>query len=299
MVDRKASDLSQANPKTAYLTFTTSEALNNFLKRKTEPVVKDKQECCVMGKFRSNRILFTAEHAQTKKIELPEYGKRAYAGIGDTNTDILAKLGAYYTRSAYIIPLFLRTEADASRPVEDLGKGLTLFTKVFYTDKKIHLAIHTDTSFRPYLEKYHETIEKLNPKAIMSIHGMNIKRKFDVLFGFGDDYKAIGDKKTALEFKLGFIEHLDRVFELLGMRNNLEIAVSTWFLAGSRNEILARHIINHNKQAKKEDRRFGVQVEFNWRGRAMEADKSIPTLPYQLTVQALGDFILKWTKNKM
>lgn len=293
MVNRKTSNL-----RTAYLTFTTSEALNNFLKRKTEPVIKDKIEYCVMEKFRSTRLLFTAEHAQTKKIEMPEFGKAAYIGIGDKNTGILAKLAAYYMHSAYVIPLFLRTEADASRPVNELGKGLTLLSKVFYANRKIHVPIHTDVSYLPYLKRYHKIIEKLNPRALISIHGMNVKRKFDILFGFGDGYKGIGNKKKAFEFKLKFIEYLDEIFRLLGLKNNLDIAVSTWFLRGSRNEILTSHVIEYNRKSK-EEKRFGVQVEFNWRGRAMEADRSIPTLPYQLAVQALGDFVYKWTRGKI
>jgi hypothetical protein len=293
MVDRKAS----------YITFTNFESLNSFLKRKTEPVVKDRIEHSVMVKFKSNRILFTAEHAQTKRIHHPEFGKHAYIGIGDKNTDVLAKLGAYYMQSAYIMPLFLRTEADAARAVEDLGRGMTMLSKVFYErkdmERKVCVPIHNDISYLPYLQNYHELIEHLNPKAIVSIHGMNVKRKFDVLFGFGKDYKGIGDKKTALEFKLKFIEYLDGVFRSLGMRNNLEIAVSTWFLSGSRNEVLLKHVIEYNEDSKNSDKRFGVQVEFNWRGRAMEADRSVPTIPYQLTVQTLGDFVNKWIRGEI
>jgi len=40
-----------------------------------------------------------------------------------------------------------------------------------------------------------------------------------------------------------------------------------------------------------------MQVEFNWKGRVKEGD-AVPTIPYQIVVQALGDFVYRW-KNKM
>jgi len=283
-----------------YLIFGSSEAMERFFKRKISPLINDGVEYCVMERFAGNRILFTAEHAQTEKAMLKELGAKAYAGVGDKNTDILAKLGAYYLRSAYIMPLFLRTEADASRPPEDLGKGLRLFVKPKYATQDIsYIPIHTDPSFRKKLNEYHKTIEKLDPKAIISVHGLNVKREFDLLFGFGEDYKCIGGKKEAFRFRNEFTDYLDRVFRETGVQANLKIAVSTWRFTGSQNYILTKHVIEHNESIGSEKKkRVGLQVELNFRGRVVSEDTQLPTIPYQLMIQALGDFIFRWkTKN--
>jgi len=278
-----------------YLTFDSSESLRAFFTRKLNPTEKNNIEFCVMEKFPVNKILFTAEHAVCNKIPMKKFGKKAYIGIGDKNTDLLAKLAAFSIRSAYMIPKFLRTEADASRSPEELGLGLRLFSKIFYSkgQSTTYIPIHTDPSYLPYLQGYHRTIEELDPRTIISIHGMHIKRKFDLLFGFGENYEAIGGKKEAFRFKNEFNSFLDNVFKKLGLRGNLNIAVSTWFLTGSRNYVISNHVIEHNK--KSENKRIGMQVEFNWRGRVKKGDL-VPTLAYQVVVQALGDFIFKWTK---
>lgn len=293
MAEKKIAEKKVIGKKMNYFLFGSSAALERFLKRKMAATVEDKIEWCVMEKFPGNRILFTAEHAATKKLPMGEFGDRAYVGIGDKNTGILAKLGAYYLHSAYLTPLFLRTEADAARPIEDLGKGLRLFVKIFYAKQKTtYVPIHAYPSMLPYLKRYHQLIEQLNPKAIVSVHGMHVKRKFDVLFGFGEGYEAIGGKRQAFKFKNEFTDYLDKIFGLVGLSSRLQIAVSTWLLKGSRNYILTKHVIEHNKKHGK--KRLGLQVEFNWRGRVMEGDRAVPTIPYQLVVQSLGDFVYKW-----
>lgn len=278
-----------------YLTFNSSESLNSFLKRKIEPVVDDDIEYCTMEKFSTNKILFTAEHAISGKVKLKEFGVKAYANVGDINTGTLAKLAAFNLRSAYIIPLFLRTDADASRPPEDLGKGLRLFARVFRSKNQAttFIPIHSNVDLLPSLEKYHKIIEQLNPNTIISIHGMNVKRKFDILFGFGENYNLVGGKKQAFKFKNEFTAFLDKIFNELKL-NSLQVAVSTWLLTGSRNYVLAKHVMEYNK--KHEKKRIGMQVEFNWKGRVMEEDP-VPSISYQIVVQALGDFLLKWMKQ--
>lgn len=284
-----------------YLTFATSEELNNFLKRKIEPVVQDKIEYCIMEKFAANKILFTAEHAMRKKIEVNDGGK-GYIYIGDINTDILAKLAAFYIHSAYIFPLFLRTQADAARPPEDIGKGLRLFTRIFSkgSSKTTYMPIHQDTTYLPYLMKYHELIKHLSPDVIVSIHGMSVNRKFDVLFGFGENYEAIGGKKNAFRFKNEFESFVDGIFSLVGKKNNLKIALSTQLLTGSKNHVLTKHVIEYNRGLNGgQHKRFGMQVEFNWKGRVKTGDKGRPTIPYQILVQALGDFVYKWKRSEI
>ena len=283
--------------------FKTLKELKSFLHRKINPVTENKIEYYVMERFLKNKILFTAEHASTDEIVVKnKIGKEEIIFIGDKNTDLLAKLAANYLRSAYIFPLFERTRADASRPPEDLGKGLRLFVKVFPKtgkgeSKTSCLLIHKDKTYLPYLMEYHRLIDQLNPKALVSIHGMSSKRKFDVLFGFGDDYLSIGGEKEAFRFKDEFIYFIDKVFSQMGIRNNLEIAVSTWLFKGSKNYVLTKHIIDYNKKNK--DKRIGMQVEFNWSGRVKDYQKDpVPTLTYQILVQALGDFIFKWLYEK-
>lgn len=276
-----------------YLIFKSSTDLFDFFKRKLNTSVKDKLEYCIMEKFSKNRLLFTAEHSIVKKLEFKERG--VYTIVGDKNTDLLAKLGAYYLRSAYILPLFLRTEADASRDPKDLGKGLRLFVKLRGVKKETltYIPIHTNPSYLPYLENYNERIEKLNPKLLISVHGMGSRREFDVLLGFGENYESIGGKKEAFNFKHSFIEYLDGVFRELGLKNDLKIAVSTWLFTGSKNYILTKHVIEHNRNKNIEEKRYGLQAEFNLKGRVDE-NMEVPNQKYQVLVQALGDFFLRW-----
>ncbi len=281
-----------------YLLFASYDAFQRFLSRKMTPEIEGAVEYCIMRKYPGRRILFTAEHAQTTRIPLKDHGEDAYAGVGDWNTDVLTKMGSYYLDSAYLIPKFVRTKADASRPPEELGNGLRLFVKPKNSDSKsAYVPIHKDKSFLDKLKRYHEVISEIEPKGVISVHGINRKRKFDMLFGFGEDYGGIGSKKRAFQFKNRFIDYLDSVFSDFGVKADLKIGVSTWRFTGSQNHVLTTHVINHNKKAGKDDKRIGMQVEMNLRGRASKHDDRIPTIPYQLMIQALGDFTFKWMCN--
>lgn len=284
-----------------YLVFGSSDAMKRFFSRKLSPTTTDAIEYCSMERYRGNRILFTAEHAQTKRIPLGEVSKRAYIGIGDKNTGVLAKIGAYYLRSAYLMPIFIRTDADASRPPQDLGIGLRLFVRPSYAGQKtMYIPIHSNRGFISKLHEYHRTIDRLDPRVIISVHGISIKREFDLLFGFGEDYDTIGGKKEAFRFRHEFTEYLGRVFRETGVKANLKIAVSTWRFTGSQNHVLTEHIIEHNRSAASNDpkrRRIGFQVEMNLRGRMTREDEELPTIPYQLAIQALGDFIYRWSND--
>lgn len=257
------------------------------------PTVSNNIEYTILEKFRFNRILFTAEHAAVKKVELKEFGENAYITVGEKNTDLLAKLAAFHIRSAYILPLFSRIDADASRDPEDIGKGLTLLTRIWRSkkQKRTRVLIHSNPNFLPYLNHYHKTIEKLNPKAIISIHGMNVKREFDVLFGFAENYGAIGGKRQAFQFKYRFLNFLEDIFHQLKLKPP-KIAVSTWLFTGSRNHVLNKHVVEHNKFSN--DKRIGMQVEFNWRGRVDREDWDRPSIRYQVFIQALANFVFKW-----
>ena len=288
------------NERKNYLVFASSDALERFFKRKIHPTTENGIEYCVMERFAGNKTLFTAEHAQTKRIMMPGLGPRAHAGVGDKNTGTLAKIAAYYLRSAYIMPLFVRTEADASRSPENLGNGLRLFVKPRHAKQKTaYIPIHNNPAMRGQLDKYHRTIETLKPNAIVSIHGVGPKRRFDLLFGFGHDYECIGGKKQAFKFKNEFTNHLEQTFRELGVRTNLNIAISTWRFTGSQNHMLTKHIIEHNRNISDPNKkRIGLQVELNLRGRVTKSDDEIPTIPYQLLVQTLGDFVFKWNNRR-
>lgn len=297
------------NERKNYLVFASSDALERFFKRKIHPKTENGIEYCVMERFAGNRILFTAEHAQTKRIVVESLDTHEYVGVGDKNTDVLVKIAAYYLRSAYIMPLFVRTEADASRPPEDLGRGLRLFVTVKRSGRDVkgrssgyktsYIQIHKDSSMLPKLLKYHQTIEKLDPRTIVSLHGLSRKREYDMLFGFGHDYECIGGKNQAFKFKNEFTEYLGSVFREIGVRSNLKIAVSTWKFTGSKNHVLVNHVIEHNKKTTDpKKKRIGLQAELNLRGRVTKNDDSIPTIPYQLVVQALGDFVFKWNNRR-
>lgn len=280
-----------------YLLFESVPALNRFLKRKICPTVNGKVEYCIMERFVGNKILFTAEHAQTKRLMMENLGPRAYVGVGDTNTGILAKIGSYYMRSAYIYPMFVRTEADASRPPKELDRGLRLFVKPLKSKRgAAYLPIHKNKNMITHLKNYHSIIEKLDPNILISVHGIGSKREFDMLFGFGEDYEAIGGKKEAFRFKNEFITYLEKVFRDINIRKGLKIGVSTWRFTGSQNFVLNKHVIGYNrKHAKK---RIGMQVEMNFRGRVSTKENPIPTLQYQIAIQALGNFVYNWVNIK-
>jgi hypothetical protein len=279
---------------TKFLTFPTSYRLKQFLERKITPMVLNDIEYAILEKFRFNRILFTAEHAVVKKIELKEFGKNAYITIGEKNTDLLAKLAAFHIRSAYIFPLFSRLDADASRNPNDIGKGLTLLTRIWKSkkQKRTRVLIHSNPAFLPHLNRYHKIIERLNPKAVISIHGMNIKRKFDVLFGFAENYSAIGGKDLAFQFKYSLLNFLEDVFHKLKLGPPPKIAISTWLLTGSKNYVLSKHVVEYNKLSN--ENRIGMQVEFNWRGRVDKKDWDKPSIRYQVFIQALANFVFRW-----
>ena len=275
------------------LTFRTQRQLNDFLGRKISPTFMGEIEFCIFDKFKHNRILFTAEHAAWKKLRLPKFGKNAYVVVGERNTDLLAKLAALHLRSAYLIPWICRINADPARDPKELGKGLTLFSRVWKGEKKVtRILIHRDKDYFSKLERYHQLIASLNPKAIISIHGMNMKRKFDLLLGFGKNYGAIGGKKNAFKFKHEFHSFLENILWRMGLKS-LDIAVSTWLLVGSRNYVITRHIIEHNKKG---GNRIGVQAEFNWKGRVGKGENL--SVEYQVAVQALGEFMLKWIQER-
>ena len=188
-----------------------------------------------------------------------------------------------------------RKDADAARNPKELGKGLVLFTRITNSEtpqKVAYVPIHSDSSYLKILERYHSIIEKLNPRAIISVHGLHADREFDMLFGFGPNYEMIGGKKEAFKFKKFYIQKLSQIFEKLNLNFDMRIGVSTWRWMGSKNYVLTRHIAEYNKSGKK--KRIGLQVEMNYKGRVCKETKGLPSKEYQIAIQVLGEVVWEW-----
>lgn len=267
-----------------FLIFKDKDSMNLYFKKILNPKLKGNIEFEVFEKFRKFKLLFTAEHANAARIYLKNLGENAYVGLGDKNTDILAKIGAIYSRSAYLISYINRRFADFSRNPLDLGKNLRLIVNVknsFQT--KTFVEIHKDKSLKGEIERYHSIISSLDPKIIVSVHGMHKKNKYDAIFGFGPKYKYLGNKKEAFKFKLKLQNYLDEIFNSLGLKNDLEIGIAKLKYSGSLNYVLEKHVLGKNNK-------IGMQLELNSKGRFVKKT-SIPSIKYQIFIQALSRFL--------
>ena len=273
--------------------FDNAENMDNFLKKIPRKKLEN-IECGILKNFNKNRVLFTAEHSVTSVIKTPKYGKESFIRMGDKNTDKLALIMASRIKSGSLIPKFSRVDADACRPIDNLGKDERILMKVYNSNAKmIRYRIHRNKDYAPLLIKYHSMIEKLNPSAIISVHGMREKRHPpDILLGFGKDYRIIGGIKKALEFKKYYIKNVNEAFKQFKIKNELKINISKWLFTGEKNYVLNKYVIQYNKK-----KRFGMHVEFNMRGRIV--NKNFIRKDYQIASQVLADTILEWMeKNK-
>ncbi|MBI4018884.1 MAG: hypothetical protein HY364_01355 [Candidatus Aenigmarchaeota archaeon] len=249
--------------------------------------------------YSRNKILIVAEHAQTTRIKSPKHGKKAYIGIGDANTATLAKLGAWHSQSAYIIPTILRTELDLARPSD--AEGMRLRVLPFMADEgheetESHIPISTNKNLMHIFEFYHKTIESLNPKLILSYHGMHSHRQADVLLGFGPDRSYIGGSKNAFSFRRFFVKRLKERLKERNVRIDITVKVSKSLFTGSKNYTLYRHVKEYNE--KNSDIRFGIHVEFNRHGRVMKEHPSLPKLRYQIAAQVLAECAEEWVEKQ-
>jgi len=269
--------------------------------RKIHPKIKNKIEYKKFLGYERNKILITAEHAKTKKILKPKYGKNAFIGIGDKNTDKLARLAAFYIGGAYLIPKILRTEVDLSRPPKMLDKNMKLFVKLFNADDatKISVPIHRDKKQIGVIVFFHNLISRLNPKVILSYHGMHIRNKPDIFLGFGPNRKYIGGTKNALKFRNFYKEKLEEILDKLGF-DPLDIKIGKKLFTGTQNFTLYKHVYEFNKkQTKEKDKRVGIHVEFNLRGRIRKSTNELPKLRYQIAAQVLAECAKRWIKGNI
>lgn len=273
----------------------TEKDLDRFNKN-FKPRIENFIEYEILGT--KSKILITAEHAQTTRIKSPEYGEDAYVGIGDMNTDELAKLAAYYSKCSYIVPTLLRTEIDLSRPPG--AENLILHVIPLKADPskktgKKKVAISTKKNFRHIADFYHKKIEKINPRFILAYHGMHSHRKMDILLGFGPDRKYIGGSKNAFKFKKMFKERLTKRLKEANIRDDLIVKVGKSLFTGTKNYTLYNHVKKHNEKTK--EKRFGMHVEFNMRGRRMKKYSVLPKLRYQVAAQVLVECAEEWLEN--
>ena len=278
-----------------FVLLNTVEDVNRFLRR-FKPKLENKIEYEVLGNYSKNRILITAEHAETKKLFLPKYGKDVYAGIGDKNTGKLAKLASYRIGCAYMIPRILRTQVDLSRSYKEF-KSVALYAGLFNIKKyrKTKVLIHRDIEKANILFFFHNKIEKLRPRAILSFHGMHLRYKPDILLGFGPGRKYF-DKPFA--FREFFQSNLTDALNIMALENNLDIKISKKLFTGTKNYTLYKHIKKFNdKQKSKSKKRIGIHVEFNLRGRIRKTTNEVPKIKYQIAAQILADSLREWLKK--
>jgi hypothetical protein len=271
----------------------TSEDMNSFL-RKFKPILKNKIEYEVLGNYSKNKILIIAEHAETKKLFLPEYGSKAFIGIGDKNTDKLAKLASHRIRCAYIIPRILRTQVDLSRSYKEFREA-SLSAGLFNAegDRKARIPIHMDIDKASILFFFHNKIEDLNPKAILSFHGMHPRYKPDIILGFGPKRKYFD---RPFEFREFLQTRLKDAFSSLGLENGLDIKISKNLFTGTKNYTLYKHVKEFNENSRK--KRLGIHVEFNLRGRLTKTTKELPKLRYQVAAQVLAECLEEWLRKR-
>lgn len=270
-----------------FLVFEDLESLNKFLYdiKKGEKGFEFK----TFRSYKENKILFTAEHAYTFKIKKPEIDEKAFIGMGDRNTDKLAKLMAYRVRSGFLVFKLPRTKADPARSFKDLGKEkkvLVAVVKKREVLEKLYVPIHKDVEYLPFLEGYHKVIKDLKPKILVSIHGMHSRHKSDIVFGFGRNFNLIGGESGAEEF--------EKILKDKKPIRDLKIRFSKKSFTGESNYVLKKHVKLYNKNHEK--KRFGMQIEFNLRGRALFGNVDMISKKYQTASQAIADSILEWSK---
>jgi len=243
-----------------------------------EKNMEDDIEYRVFKNFSANRILILAEHAFSERIAVPECGKGAYMGIGDKNTDMLARMAAFYSGAAYIIPWLSRRKIDFARDPEMVGKDNKLLAAISHSkpQQKRYITIHRDEGYLPVLLKYAELIKKLEPKFILSYHGMHRRHPSDISIGAGPDFAYLGGKAKTWEFVKYSKEKINEKIKELGFKFPLDIRMSRIF-AGNINYTLAKY---SKKGA------ICCQVEFNLRGRT-SSKLGMPKRKFQLAGQLL------------
>lgn len=248
----------------------------------------------VLENYEKNRILITAEHAQSTRISAPQHGDGAHIGVGDTNTAKLMKLAAWHMKAAYMYPALLRTDIDLARE-----PGMRMKLKASIVHKEISRRLVTDVDINTIKELlhvaefYHKKIEELKPRTIVTFHGMNMPNNTDILLGFGPERAYIGGAKNAFAFKKMFNERLSQRLEERKINKEIVVKIGRTLFTGAKNYPLFRHIKDYNDKHKAN--RLGIHAEFNRRGRLMRKHPDIPKLSYQVAAQVLAECAEEWS----
>jgi len=231
--------------------FSTKQEFERFFSKFGEEVCKGVELVKFEG-YEKNRVLIIAPHAGIKGVKVRVDGVEREVHVGDENTHILAKVAAWNLGSAALISYVPRDTADFARDPEMLGKELFLPLSVptHKGRKKILVRIHRDRRYYEALKKFHREIEKLDPKFILSYHGMGPRFRTDVLLGFGEGRKYIGGVKNAFKFR----ELVRKYEKKMGIDFTVKIA---------KRRLLGR--CEYNLAAHVREGRFGALVEFNYR----------------------------------
>ena len=188
-----------------------------------------------------------------------------------------------------------RYYADLCRPP---GQFSTLRVKINKSDRDFtRLPINWDESSVKVSKTFHRTIEKMNPRIILSYHGMHTRNDTDILLGFGPEKSYSLGNKNAFKFRDFFKEVLRQRLSEAGLRNDIIVKISKNLFTGSNNYTLFKHIAEYNKKNSK--KRLGIHVEFDRRGRKMKKYPPVPRLRYQVAGQVLVECAKIWEKENM
>ncbi len=221
-----------------------------------------------------NGVLIIAPHAGKKKLQLSE---EEYITLGEKNTDALTVVASANTGAGFIIVKVPRDEADFARPPELLGTGARAKLATSMGRARV-ITTHNNPVWQPVLEKFHKLITEIQPRFLLTYHGMS-SRAFDVLLGFGKDRRYIGGWENAKKFRENIQEFLQK------WDVEVKIGISKKKLTGESD-----YILNHYTA------KFGIPgalVEYNWQGRKGE----IPSREYQLTAVAIAKAAERWVKR--
>jgi len=251
--------------------FSNEPELEEFFKRIGSEWIEEKVEYKLFDGYERTRVLIVAPHASRERVKVEIEGRKISLRVGDVNSDKLAKIAAYNIGGAYLISYVSRIHADFARRPDDLGKGLRL--NYLYHGKRRSIRIHRDESYKPLLERFHELIEELKPRFILSFHGTVIKN-FDALLGFGEERKFIGGRENAMMFKRLVLEKMKKY----GIE--AKIGVSKRFYLGRSEAILTMHV---------NEGRNGCLVEFSDKERV-----GFPSKRYQILATCIAEVARGW-----
>ena len=211
-------------------------------------------ELFVSEDYQKNKILLTAEHAAIEYIKIGN----GIVEVGDFGTGEICRYSAEKVGGASLVARIPRSEVDFNRKLEDLGKELFLQTSIYTPDLKskvgsVRIRIHKNRGLNEVWSEYHAVPSILNPKIIISIHGMAEKpERPEVCISVGREYEFL-EKSLAEKLRI----ELKNALKYLDI---YEISINEPF-SHSCNPMLRRNVYEFNKKMGKILRKgFGVEL---------------------------------------